>query len=66
MGMATILHARRIVLVATGGRKASCVQQTINGPLTTMLPASFLQLHPDAEVMVDREAAARLEGATSR
>jgi len=42
------------------------VQQTINGPLTTMLPASFLQLHPDAEVMVDREAAARLEGATSR
>jgi glucosamine-6-phosphate deaminase len=66
MGMATILHARRIVLVATGGRKAGCVEQTVNGPLTTALPASFLQLHPDAEVMVDRDAAARLEWPTRR
>jgi glucosamine-6-phosphate deaminase len=64
MGMATILHARRIVLVATGARKASCVQQTIDGPLTTSVPASFLQLHPDAEVFLDRPAAARLESSS--
>lgn len=61
MGMATILHARRIILVATGARKAECVRQTIDGPLTTMLPASFLQLHSSADVFLDREAAARLD-----
>jgi glucosamine-6-phosphate deaminase len=60
MGMATILHARRIVLLATGANKARCVERTINGPLTPRLPASFLQLHRDIEVWVDRAAAARL------
>jgi glucosamine-6-phosphate deaminase len=58
MGMATILHARRLVLIATGEWKAACVRRMIEGPLTTMLPASFLQLHPRVEVMLD-EAAAR-------
>jgi glucosamine-6-phosphate deaminase len=61
--MATILHARRIVLIATGDSKARCVRQTIEGPLTTMLPASFLQLHSEIEVMLDRPAARELNGA---
>jgi glucosamine-6-phosphate deaminase len=60
MGMATILHARRIVLLATGAAKAGCVQRMIEGPVTPRLPASFLQLHRHAEVWVDRAAAARL------
>ena len=60
MGMATILHARRIVLLATGSTKARCVERTIDGPLTPRLPASFLQLHRDVEVWVDRAAASRL------
>ena len=51
MGMATILQARRIVLVATGRGKADCVRQMIEGPLTTTLPASFLQVHRDVLVM---------------
>jgi glucosamine-6-phosphate deaminase len=60
MGMATILHARRIVLLATGSSKARGVERTIKGPLTPRLPASFLQLHRDVEVWVDRAAASRL------
>lgn len=57
MGMATILHARRIVLLATGATKAACVQRTIEGPVTPRVPASFLQLHQQVEVWVDRGAA---------
>jgi glucosamine-6-phosphate deaminase len=57
MGMATILHARRIVLVATGKSKAKSIALVVNGPITTKLPASFLQLHPDVELMLDEAAA---------
>ena len=56
MGMATILRARRIVLIATGKSKARCVERALNGPITTKLPASFLQLHRDVEWMLDRAA----------
>lgn len=65
MGMATILRARSIVLVATGKSKASCVERVVNGPITTELPASFLQLHGDADLMLDEAAAARMDRAAS-
>jgi glucosamine-6-phosphate deaminase len=61
MGMATILQARRIVLLATGASKAACVRQMIEGPITTRVPASFLQLHPNAEAWLDEAAASRLD-----
>jgi glucosamine-6-phosphate deaminase len=57
MGMATILQARSIVLLATGKSKAGCIAKAVNGPITTRLPASFLQLHHDVEVMLDEAAA---------
>lgn len=60
MGMATILKARVIVLIATGERKAACVQGMLRGPLTTRLPASFLQTHRHVEVFLDRAAASLL------
>ena len=60
MGMATILHARRVVLLATGREKARSVEGMIAG-LTPKLPASFLQLHQDVEVWLDRGAASRLK-----
>ena len=60
MGMATILHARRVVLIATGAAKARCVERMIRGAVTPRLPASFLQLHRRAEVWLDRVAAVRL------
>ena len=61
MGMATILHARRIVLLATGRGKARCVQRMIEGPVTPRLPGSFLQLHRHVEIWLDRAAAGNLE-----
>ena len=60
MGMGTILKSRAIVLIAIGARKARCVELTVTGPITTRLPASFLQLHRDVELYLDRGAAARL------
>jgi glucosamine-6-phosphate deaminase len=60
MGMATILHASRIVLLATGAAKARCVERMIEGPVTPRLPASFLPLHRHAEIWLDRAAASRL------
>ena len=62
MGMATILNAREIVLIATGAEKADAVQGMIEGLITTRLPASILQVHPRVTVMVDRDAAGRLSG----
>ncbi|MBZ5560265.1 MAG: glucosamine-6-phosphate deaminase [Acidobacteriia bacterium] len=63
VGMATILEARRVVLIATGESKAAAVHQLVEGPVTTRLPASLLQLHPRAEIWIDRDAASRLRGA---
>ena len=60
MGMGTILKAARILLIATGERKAQCIERTVRGPVTTRLPASFLQLHPRAELYLDSAAASRL------
>ena len=57
MGIGTILHARRIVLVATGDKKAECIRQSVNGRITTRVPASMLQVHPDVEMLLDERAA---------
>jgi glucosamine-6-phosphate deaminase len=54
MGMAAILGARAIVLVATGRSKARAVRAMVAGGITTAQPASFLQLHPDVRVIVDK------------
>lgn len=63
LGMGTILHARKAVLLATGDAKSRCVERVVNGPITTSLPASFLQLHRNAEIFLD-EAAARALGSS--
>jgi glucosamine-6-phosphate deaminase len=60
MGMGTILKAAEILLIATGERKAQCIERLVRGPVTTRLPASFLQLHPRAGLYLDRAAASRL------
>ena len=60
MGMATILNAREIVLIATGAEKADAVHGMIEGLITTQLPASILQVHPRVTVMLDVRAASRL------
>lgn len=60
MGMGTILKAAVVLLVATGERKARCVERAVRGPLSTRLPASFLQVHRCAELYLDRAAGADL------
>jgi glucosamine-6-phosphate deaminase len=65
MGIATILEARRIVLLATGKAKARCVERMIAGPITPRLPASFLQLHGYVDVWLDPGAAVRLKPDTT-
>lgn len=57
MGMATILAAQEVVLIATGSEKAAAVAGMIDGLITPRLPASFLQLHPRVTVMLDDAAA---------
>jgi glucosamine-6-phosphate deaminase len=59
-GVATILESRHLVLVAWGGHKADAVARLVEGPVTAMVPASALQLHPHATVVVDRAAAGGL------
>jgi glucosamine-6-phosphate deaminase len=60
MGIGTILEARRIVLLATGRSKAKAVARAIEGPVTSSVSASALQLHPDVTFILDEEAAAEL------
>jgi glucosamine-6-phosphate deaminase len=60
MGVATILAARRIILLATGPAKAAAVAKAVEGSLTAMVPASALQLHPDAVMLLDEAAASAL------
>ncbi len=60
MGVGTILDARKLVMVASGKAKARAIAQTIEGPVTSMITASAIQLHRDAKVVVDEEAAAEL------
>lgn len=60
MGISTILSARHIYLTAWGDDKADIIQKSVEGPITENIPASFLQTHNDAHVVVDLAAAAKL------
>ena len=59
-GLGTILEASRLVLVASGSHKAAAVAAAVEGPVTESCPASVLQRHQHATVIVDRDAAAGL------
>jgi glucosamine-6-phosphate deaminase len=60
MGIATILEARYVLLMATGKNKAQAVKDMITGPLSAVCPASALQLHENAIILLDKEAASEL------
>lgn len=62
MGVGTILKARELILLATGSAKASIVAKAVEGPITSMVSASALQLHPNCKVIVDEDAATELQG----
>ncbi|MCC6239477.1 MAG: glucosamine-6-phosphate deaminase [Phycisphaerales bacterium] len=60
MGVGTILAARKIVMMAYGEGKAGVVARALEAPVTSRVPASFLQEHPDALIVLDPAAAAEL------
>jgi glucosamine-6-phosphate deaminase len=56
VGIGTIMSARSILLLAAGEGKAKAIRDAIEGPVTSMVPASVLQMHPDVTIMVDSAA----------
>ncbi len=60
-GLGTILEAGHLVLIATGEGKAAAVATAVEGPVSAFCPASILQLHPRATVVIDEAAAAGLQ-----
>lgn len=63
MGIGTIMASRECLLLAFGETKASAVAAAVEGPITAMVPASILQTHRFARVVVDEAAASKLERA---
>ena len=60
VGVGTILKARKIFLAAWGEEKAAIIQKTVEEKITDTIPASFLQTHNDAHVVLDLAAASKL------
>ncbi|HNR36137.1 MAG TPA: glucosamine-6-phosphate deaminase [Candidatus Hydrogenedentes bacterium] len=63
MGVGTILDSQQCLLLATGAEKAEIIAKAVEGPITSMISATALQLHPHCTVIVDEAAAAKLEQA---
>lgn len=60
MGIGTIMEARCLILLANKENKADAIAKTVEGPITAMVPATIVQLHPKAIIIVDRAAAGKL------
>ena len=60
MGIGTIMKARKIVLIATGDKKAEAIRSAVKGEVTPRCPVSILQKHPDALLLLDEAAASLL------
>lgn len=62
MGVGTIMEAKSLLLLANGIGKADAIKATVEGPVMAKFPATIVQLHQFATVIVDKEAASKLEG----
>lgn len=60
MGIGTIMDARQLILLANGTGKADAILRTVEGPITAIVPATIVQLHPKATIVVDKGAATKL------
>lgn len=60
MGIYSIIRAKKIILLANGKHKARAVKETVQGEITTDVPASILQVHPDVTIIMDHDAASFL------
>jgi glucosamine-6-phosphate deaminase len=63
MGLGTITEARECLLLAFGAKKARAIAAMVEGPITSINPASILQMHPNLRVYLDEAAAAKLKRA---
>lgn len=61
MGIGTIMEARQTLMLAFGSSKARAIAEAVEGPITSINPASILQMHPDAKLCLDLDAAAQLK-----
>jgi glucosamine-6-phosphate deaminase len=61
MGVGTIMEAREVVLLASGANKAVAVAAAVEGPVTAMITASALQMHPSTRAYLDEPAASKLK-----
>jgi len=61
-GIKNIMYTRKLILIAKGAHKADIVAQAIDGPVTTDIPASIVQMHPNCEILLDAAAASKLKG----
>ncbi|MDO5719468.1 MAG: glucosamine-6-phosphate deaminase [Actinomycetaceae bacterium] len=60
-GLGTIMEARRLVLVAQGRAKARAIRELVEGAVSIRWPATIMQMHPDAWVLIDEDAASELD-----
>lgn len=60
MGIGSIMKSKKVILIAYGEAKAEAIANTINGEMTTDVPASVLQKHPDVTIILDDAAASKL------
>lgn len=60
MGVGTIMECRKLLLFAFGESKAEIIARAVEGPITSMVPASALQLHQNVKILVDEAAASKL------
>ena len=60
MGIGTIMEAKELIMLASKANKADAVKAAVEGPITAMVPASILQMHRNAYVIVDKDAASKI------
>jgi glucosamine-6-phosphate isomerase len=62
LGLKHLLESKKVILMANGSKKADVVRKAVEGKVSQEFPASIIQLHSNCTLMVDEEAASRLEG----
>lgn len=65
MGLGSIMKAKKIILLASGTKKAEIISKLVEDKISTRVPASILQVHPDVLVIVDKEAASLLKNSSN-
>ena len=62
MGVGTIMDAHQLLLLASGKAKADAIKATVEGPITAIVPATIVQMHKKAVLVIDKEAGSKLSG----